>query len=485
MTNNISSTTTTNTIKPHKKDSFTHKDLSQENQRKEQEGLQDRYYDSTSNIIHDDSTNDNNDHNVDDDELSFLFARNYCVLFVDIVDSTRITLGIDDSNKIRQYYSLFFSSISPIVRSFNAKVLKIIGDCLICYFPRTAELSDSIAFKSVLDCGSAIINASDIINANTKRKGLPSLQYRISADYGRVEIARSTYLGSEDLFGSTMNLCAKMNRMATRNGMVIGANLYRIVKSFSFEDYSFCDVGEYDMGLTHLYSIYSVTSKERQKDNTHDEREKGNFTNDKTGSLLVNVPSASATSNNIHKESGASNNNTPLLPPTAPVSSSSSSLLSSPSSLSGSPRERGYEYKHKHNHHNPCSGVNVMVVDDEPDMLLTFEEFLKLEGHRAEIFTNPQEALKRYRDMHSSYYDLVILDIRMPGVMNGLQLYQQLKVINSDVRVLFISALDAVDEICSIFSDILPHKVVRKPVFRKQFIQKVKSCLADGKYNES
>jgi hypothetical protein len=35
-----------------------------------------------------------------------------------------------------------------------------------------------------------MIAASDIINANLKEEGgLPSLYYRISADYGRVEVA--------------------------------------------------------------------------------------------------------------------------------------------------------------------------------------------------------------------------------------------------------------------------------------------------------
>ena len=48
------------------------------------------------------------------------------------------------------------------------------------------------------------------------------------------------------------------------------------------------------------------------------------------------------------------------------------------------------------------------------------------------------------------YYDLVITDIRMPG-LNGIQLYSKLKVMNPEIKVLFLSALDAVDELLSIF----------------------------------
>ena len=53
----------------------------------------------------------------------------------------------------------------------------------------------------------------------------------------------------------------------------------------------------------------------------------------------------------------------------------------------------------------------------------------------------------------SSYCDLAIIDIRMPE-LNGIQLYQILKIINKNIKVLFISALEAADEILSMFPEI-------------------------------
>jgi DNA-binding response OmpR family regulator len=41
---------------------------------------------------------------------------------------------------------------------------------------------------------------------------------------------------------------------------------------------------------------------------------------------------------------------------------------------------------------------------------------------------------------------MAILDIRMPG-LNGLQLYYKLKAINRNIKILFVSALDAVPEL--------------------------------------
>ena len=58
---------------------------------------------------------------------------------------------------------------------------------------------------------STIIEAHRFFNAKLNEERLPPLSYRISADYGMVEIARSITSASDDLFGSTMNRCAKIN----------------------------------------------------------------------------------------------------------------------------------------------------------------------------------------------------------------------------------------------------------------------------------
>jgi len=55
----------------------------------------------------------------------------------------------------------------------------------------------------------------------------------------------------------------------------------------------------------------------------------------------------------------------------------------------------------------------------------------------------------------SYYYNLVITDIRMPG-LNGIQLYQILKALSADVKILFISALDAAQEIVSALPAVRP-----------------------------
>jgi hypothetical protein len=106
------------------------------------------------------------------------------------------------------------------------------------------------------------------INAKLHSEELPPLNYRISADYGKVEIAKSASSQSEDFFGSTMNVCAKINSKAAPNGIVIGNNMYLIVKSFESkeEKYIFDKIEEYSgfKDANSSYPVYSVQSKQKR-----------------------------------------------------------------------------------------------------------------------------------------------------------------------------------------------------------------------------
>jgi class 3 adenylate cyclase len=65
-----------------------------------------------------------------------------CVGFIDLVDSTKNTITIANLESIRKYYSLFINSTSKVVKSYNGKVIKNIGDCLLFYFPKTTDFKD-------------------------------------------------------------------------------------------------------------------------------------------------------------------------------------------------------------------------------------------------------------------------------------------------------------------------------------------------------
>jgi two-component system, OmpR family, response regulator ChvI len=196
-----------------------------------------------------------------DDEIAFSSFQNYCVCVVDIVNSTKIILSMNNPQKVRKYILTFINSMATIARNFDATIVKTVGDAVIFYFPKTSDSDNKDSFMKVFDCFSAMQDASALINATLQKESLPPVSYRISADYGRVEVAKSTTSREDDLFGSTMILCVKINSMARRNGIVIGADLYRVAKSLQLEkDYGkFTEIGSYATGLKFSYPVYEVT----------------------------------------------------------------------------------------------------------------------------------------------------------------------------------------------------------------------------------
>jgi two-component system, OmpR family, response regulator ChvI len=206
------------------------------------------------------------------EEVSFIGgSQNCCVCFIDLVDSTRITtIEITQSEKIKIYYSVFINTMAAIARDFDVTIIKNTGDSLLYYFPKTTNpLANSNVsdFKKVFECGLTMLGVNPIVNSKLKEKGLPKVSYRISADYGRVEVAKSLTSTTEDLFGPTVNLCSKINSIASPNQMVIGSNLYQVTKA-AFEDneYFFNKVDDYsiDDNSENLYPVYSVVNKDKK-----------------------------------------------------------------------------------------------------------------------------------------------------------------------------------------------------------------------------
>ncbi len=84
---------------------------------------------------------------------------------------------------------------------------------------------------------------------------------------------------------------------------------------------------------------------------------------------------------------------------------------------------------------------SILILDDEFDIVSLIKQYLHKNGlHNIFAFTEPSLALEHFQ-LNSKSYGLAISDIRMPG-MTGLEFVTRVKAINSEVRVLFMSAFD-------------------------------------------
>ena len=357
-----------------------------------------------------------NEDGLQDNQITFVnFSNNYCVCMIDIIDSTSNTYDILESKKIKQYYSVFLNTMTSIIIRHGGKVIKNAGDNLLYYFPSTMNESNYLDFQDVIECGLSMIDAKDQVDLLLNLNGLPPINYRISASYGKVELAIGANSHSVDIFGTPVNICSKINHLASSNQMIIHRDLYQVMKEMPyFDDYVFEEldhkksVNDYSENNKNEYTTYSVHRFEdinKQKE---------------IESKILE----------LHAERKRINQN-------------------------------------KNN-----SSFNILLIDDDKDILFTYSAIIKSQGFTITSFSNPYEALNDFSTTNPYLYDLVIMDIRMPGI-NGIKLYSKFKVMNPNVKILFVSALDAVGELLSLFPEIKDSDILRKPVESQQLLEKI------------
>jgi len=80
--------------------------------------------------------------------------------------------------------------------------------------------------------------------------------------------------------------------------------------------------------------------------------------------------------------------------------------------------------------------ARILVVDDEEHIRLLFKEELEDEGYAVDVASNGLEAIER---VGASAYDVIVLDIKMPG-MDGIQTLTEIKKRNKEQAVILCSA---------------------------------------------
>ena len=248
-------------------------------------------------------------------------------------------------------------------------------------------------------------------------------------DFGVLDLALVGDYSQLDLFGSTINFCSKINSssLSAQNEIIIGDNFYRILNSFSniATNYNFINNGECKITETFGYSTYGI--KKVNKSSLDDD-----------SSITYPLRKKMLGSSTYHFRETQSKKDSSF---------------------------------HKRNYNK-----RVILVDDEKDILFTYESFLKDNGYEIITFTDPSNALNYIKNLPNFNNLLVTLDIRMKD-LNGFQLHQQIKAIDPTIKILFITALDILDELLIIVPGVSKEQIMRKPVDKKLFTNTVKKLL--------
>jgi len=101
-----------------------------------------------------------------------------------------------------------------------------------------------------------------------------------------------------------------------------------------------------------------------------------------------------------------------------------------------------------------AASLRILVMDDDPVLREVMVEILSQLGHTVEVAGEGREALALYREAldNKSEFDLVILDLTIPGGMGGLETLEKLKEFNPDIQVI-VSSGYSTDPIMANFAE--------------------------------
>ena len=116
----------------------------------------------------------------------------------------------------------------------------------------------------------------------------------------------------------------------------------------------------------------------------------------------------------------------------------------------------------------------ILIVDDEPNIVMSLEYIFKKENFEVFIARDGAEAIDIVENVMP---DIILLDIMMPNV-DGFQVLRYLKDNSalSNIKVIFLSAKNKVSDI-ELGLQLGADKYVSKPFSTKQLVKEVKTLL--------
>lgn len=124
-------------------------------------------------------------------------------------------------------------------------------------------------------------------------------------------------------------------------------------------------------------------------------------------------------------------------------------------------------------------GNKILLVDDEPDITMTFKAILQEVGFIVDTYEDPLIALSKFKP---HFYDLVVLDIKM-AKMNGFELYVEMQKRDSQVKVCFVTAGEMYynevrkDEEEELYCKLDTRRFIQKPVSNTDLVKRIEKLL--------
>jgi DNA-binding response OmpR family regulator len=120
-------------------------------------------------------------------------------------------------------------------------------------------------------------------------------------------------------------------------------------------------------------------------------------------------------------------------------------------------------------------GGRILIVDDDPDITLSFSIGLEDGGFEVYTFNDSLDALAYFKP--NFYYDLLLVDINMPK-MNGFELCTKISEIDLNIKIRFITAGDInIDGLREVYPALSTGCFIKKPVTISDLVKRLKAEL--------
>lgn len=116
--------------------------------------------------------------------------------------------------------------------------------------------------------------------------------------------------------------------------------------------------------------------------------------------------------------------------------------------------------------------MKIALVEDELDLSRLIKKYLENESYEVTVYNNGEDALKDVK----LGYDLWILDIMLPGLVNGYDIIKEIKSFDKKTPVIFSSARDQdIDKIMGL--ELGSDDYIAKPYSPRELVLRVKAIL--------
>jgi CheY-like chemotaxis protein len=143
----------------------------------------------------------------------------------------------------------------------------------------------------------------------------------------------------------------------------------------------------------------------------------------------------------------------------------------------GKPDQQEHQQKEKLS----PSAKRILIVDDHPDIILTFKRGLEAKNeYSSKIFfqvyayDDPLLALSEFKP---NFYDLLLVDVNMPKV-NGFEFSEKILKLDVNVRVCYISAGEMnIEALREQYPTLSIGCFIKKPITIENLVRRVKAEL--------